>query len=371
MPKDYYQILGLGKGASQEEIKTAFRKLAHQHHPDKKGGDVEKFKEINEAYQVLSNAEKRQQYDQFGTTFDGAQGFGGGAGGFNWQDFARQQGGGQGGVHFDFGDFDLGDIFGQAFGFGGGGRRRRQQHGPQRGADIQTILSLSFEDAVKGTKAKVQLTRTERCAHCSGNGAEPGTALRTCTACNGAGEQVQAQKTPFGTFQTRTTCRECLGEGKSFEKPCAQCRGRGQQDMLRELEINVPAGIDQGEAIRLSGEGHAGLKGGPAGDLYLQVKIEPSKIFAREGYDILSKTVISFPTAVLGGKVPVQTLDGPVDLKIPAGTQGGTVLKLKGKGVQRLHGRGRGDHLVEVEIKTPVSVSRHARKLLEELEGEV
>lgn len=364
MSKDYYNVLGVDKSANQEEIKKAFRKLAHKYHPDKPEGDAEKFKEINQAYQVLGDEQKRKQYDQFGAGFDQA---GGGAGGFNWQQYAQQGGG----AHFDFGDIDLGDLFGQAFGFGGRGGSRRRSSGPQRGNDLRMRVNLSFQDAVKGVKKKIFLERTEKCSHCSGNGAEPGTAINTCSDCNGSGATMHAQQTPFGTFQTRGVCRTCAGQGKTFEKPCTTCDGQGVQVKGRELEVTIPAGIDHAETIRVTGEGEAGLRGGPTGDLYLEVSVEPSKHFAREGYDILSKSMMSFPTATLGGTIEVETVDGPVDLKIPAGTQSGTMLKLKGKGIERLHGRGRGDHLVEVVVKTPEKVSRSTKKLLEQLDKEL
>lgn len=368
MSKDYYKTLGVSKEASQDEIKKAFRKLAHQHHPDKQNGDAEKFKEINEAYQVLGDENKRKQYDQFGSGFNQAGGFGGQ--GFNWQDFARQysaQGGAQG-ANFDFGDFDLGDIFGEAFGFG---RGRRRRSGPQRGDDIQLQVTIDFEAAVRGMTRAVELNRTEKCPECSGNGAEPGSPINTCNECGGSGSQVRAQQTPFGTFQTKTVCRSCSGQGQTFEKPCRRCDGQGIVKAKRTLEIQIPAGIDDGETIRVTGEGEAGTKGGPAGDLYVQVRVNPSTKFAREGYDLISKIYIDYPTAVLGGRVPVETLDGEVELKIPAGTQSGTIHKLKGKGIPKLHGRGTGDHLVKVEVETPAKVSRKAKKLLEELKEEL
>lgn len=361
MSKDYYNILDVDKNASQEEIKKAFRKKAHKYHPDKADGDEAKFKEINEAYQILGDENKRKQYDQFGSAaFNGAGGFGGGQGfgGF-----------GANGAQFDFGDIDLGDLFGQAFGFGG--RGQRNSTGPRRGQDIKMRVNLTFDEAVHGIKKKIFLERTQTCTHCSGNGAEPGTSINTCSTCNGSGSTLHAQQTPFGTFQTKTVCRACQGQGKTYEKPCTICDGQGIQMKGTELEVNIPAGINNGETIRVTGEGEAGLRGGPTGDLYLEVKIQPSKIFVREGYDILSKSFISFPMAVLGGKIEVQTIDGAVDLKIPSGTQSGTLLKLKGKGVQKLHGRGQGDHLVEVLVKTPEKVNRKAKKLLEELESEL
>jgi molecular chaperone DnaJ len=358
MSKDYYKTLGVDKGANQDEIKKAFRKQAHQYHPDKADGDEEKFKQANEAYQVLGDEKKRQQYDQYGSAaFNGAGG-GQGFGGF-----------GQGGGQHDFGDIDLGDLFGQAFGFGG--RGGKNSTGPRRGQDVRMRIILSFDEAVKGIKKKVFLERTEKCDHCSGNGAEPGTKINTCSPCNGSGSTVHAQQTPFGTFQTKAVCRDCQGQGKTFDKPCTTCDGQGIRMKGRELEVNIPSGIDNGETIRVTGEGQAGLRGGPTGDLYLEVKVTPSKIFVREGYDILSKSVIKFPMAVMGGKIEVETIDGAVDLKIPQGTQSGTMLKLRGKGVQKLHGRGQGDHLVEVVVKTPEKVSKKAKKLLEELENEL
>lgn len=369
MSKDYYKTLGVEKSASQEEVKKGFRKLAHQYHPDKATGDEEKFKKINEAYQVLGDEKKRAQYDQFGSAA-----FGNGGGGFggatNWQDYARQSGGfGGQGVHFDMGDIDLGDLFGQAFGFGG--RSRKRSRGPRRGDDIQTQMTVSFEEAVHGTQKAVMIDRTEKCDHCAGNGAEPGSAINSCKDCDGSGSQVRAQRTPLGTFQTRTTCRTCRGEGRTLEKPCRKCDGKGIAFDRKKIDIKIPAGIDDGETLRMTGEGEAGIKGGITGDLYIVIRVQPSKIFEREGYDVFSKTLIDYPTAVLGGKVTVETVHGPVDLKIAPGTQTGTIHKLRGKGIQKLHGRGQGDHLVTVEIKTPKSVSRKVKKMLEELRIEL
>lgn len=376
MPKDYYSILGVSKTASEDDIKKAFRKLAHQYHPDKKGGNAEKFKEINEAYQVLGDTQKRKQYDQFGAGFDQA-GFGqgqAGYGGFSWEDVMRQSGFGgrggfgNGGVDFDFGD--LGDIFSSAFGFGGG-RSRRTSSGPQRGDDIQATLTIEFDDAVRGSKQTITFPRQEKCSHCGGNGAEPGSKIVTCATCNGTGTQVQAQRTPFGTFQVRTTCRTCHGAGQSFERPCSSCRGEGLKNSRAQIVLNIPAGIDDGETIRVSGEGEAGRRGGPAGDLYVKVRVRASKIFMREGYNVVSKATISFPMAALGGSMVIETVDGPTDLDIPAGTQSGAVIALKGKGIQRLHGRGRGDHLVHITVQTPTRLSRKAKVLLEDLKVEL
>ncbi len=356
MSKDYYKILGVERSASQEEIKKAFRKQAHKYHPDKADGDEEKFKEANQAYQVLGDETKRQQYDQFGTSFNG--GAGGPGGGMNWQDFARQ-GGAQG---FDFGDIDLGDLFG----FG-----RKRSRGPQRGADIQTSVKISFDEAIAGVEKQISLHRTEKCEHCSGNGAEPGTPINTCETCHGSGQQTVAQQTPFGTFQTKTTCKACSGQGKSFEQACSDCEGRGILKKEKTLGVKIPAGIDDGETIRITGEGEAGVSGGPTGDLYIGVRVERSEKFNRDGYDIISELFISYPTAVLGAKKQVETIDGLVELKIPAGTESGVILKLKGRGIEKLRGRGRGDHLVRVVIHTPKQVSRKVKKLLQELDSEL
>lgn len=370
MAKDYYSILGVGKGASEEDIKKAFRKLAHQYHPDKKGGNAEKFKEINEAYQVLGNPDKRKQYDQFGSSFDQFGGGGqGGFGGFSWEDVMRQAGGAQGAQGFDFDFGDLGDLFGSAFGFGSR-RGSRPTGGPQRGQDIQAEMTIEFEEAVKGAKRTISFARDEKCASCTGSGAEPGSKVVTCSTCAGSGQQTRAQRTPFGMFQVRTTCSACGGAGQTFEKPCKDCGGKGAKNARAQIVLNVPAGIDDGETIRVSGEGQAGIRGGTTGDLYVRIRVRPSKHFMRQGYDIISTATISFPLAALGGTFPTETIDGQVELDIPAGTQSGATLILKGKGITRLHGRGRGDHLVKVTVQTPTKLSRKAKELLEELNQE-
>ena len=364
MAKDLYSILGVSKGASQEEIKQAFRKLAHQHHPDKKTGNAEKFKEINAAYQVLGDEAKRKQYDQFGSTDEhpGFGGQGGGFGGFSWEDIMRQAGGGGGGINFDLGD--LGDIFG----FGGG---RRQSRGPQRGQDIQAEMTIEFEEAVKGAKRTISFSREEKCSTCHGNGGEPGAKITTCVDCQGAGQQTQAQRTPFGTFQVRTTCRTCGGEGQSYEKRCKTCAGTGLKNARAQIVLNVPAGIDDGETLRVSGEGQAGRKGGTTGDLFVHIRVRPSKMYMRQGYDIVSKATISFPMAALGATLATETVNGTVNLDIPAGTQSGAILRIKDAGITRLHGRGKGDHLVHITVQTPTKLSKQARKLMEELKVEL
>lgn len=368
MAKDYYDILGVAKGASAEEIKKAYRTLAHKHHPDKSGGDETKFKEINEAYQVLSNAQKRQQYDQYGQTFEQAQRQGGfGGGGFSWEDFARQSGGGFQGqnVNFDFGD--LGDMFGDLFGFGGGSRTRRTQRARQ-GGDIQTEMSIDFREAVFGVEKLVDLYKLSTCGHCHGNGAEPGTKIETCPTCGGSGQVRQVQQTILGAFQSVGVCPTCHGEGKKASKKCTECGGSGRVKASEQIKVQIPAGISDGETIRLSGKGEAGTHGSSAGDLYITIRVKPDKEFTREKDDILSEVAVTFSQAALGTKVPVVTLDGEVTLHIPSGTQSGKVFKLKDKGVPHLRSRGRGDHLVTVTVVTPPHLSREQKKLLEELQ---
>lgn len=367
MSKDYYKILGVDKNASPDEIKKAFRKLAHEHHPDKTGGNAEKFKEINEAYQIVGNEEKRKKYDQFGDAAFSNAGFGGT--GMSWEDFMRaaqggQSGFGNGGVQFDFGD--AGDIFGnlgEMFGFNmGGGHRRRS-----RGADIQTELTIEFSEAVFGTTKDISLYKTVVCEHCRGNGAEPGTPIETCKTCKGAGYTMQTQRTILGTFQSQNTCPDCRGEGKRAAKKCSRCGGNGLQKDTVNLQIKIPAGIDNGQAIKLSGQGEPAVNGGTTGDLYIKVKVKPDKNLERVGDDILSMVEISIAQAVLGDKIAVITVDGELTLKIPAGTQSGSVFKLRGRGAHNLNGRGRGDHLATVKVKIPERLNREERKLFEEL----
>lgn len=354
MSKDYYAILGVEKSASQDEIKKAFRKQAHQYHPDKAGGDEAKFKEVNEAYQVLSDENKRAQYDQFGSSFDQA------GAGFNWQDFARGQAGGHN-VHFDFGD--LGDMFGDFF---GGGRSARAR-GPQQGAHIEHPVTISFLDAVHGTEETVTIKREILCSHCNGNKAEPGTKLNTCGTCNGSGQETFTKQTMFGAFQTARVCSQCKGEGTIPEKVCTSCQGAGRQSEEKEFKVTIPAGIDHGEAIKITGEGHAGHKGGPPGDIYVIVRVNEHGHFNREGYTIHTTEKVAYSLAALGGHIEVETIDGPVKVKIPAGTQHGQVIKLKGKGITRIKGFGRGPHLLHIVIEVPTSLSRSQKKALSQL----
>jgi molecular chaperone DnaJ len=350
--RDYYDILGVSKSASADEIKAAFRKLAHKHHPDKSGGDAEKFKEINNAYQTLSDTAKRQKYDQFGSQYE-QMGQGGGPGGFDFSGF----GSGANGFSFDFGD--LADMMGGAF---GGGRRQR---GPASGQDIHADLQLTFRDAVFGAQKTVTMRRNVTCDHCDGSGAEKGSKLADCDKCKGSGEVRRVQQTILGAMQVAATCDKCAGRGKMPEKKCGVCSGSGIVRGSRELAVRVPAGIDDGETLRLSGEGEAAPHGGRSGDLYVTVRVKADPKFRREGTDLHMDADVSFAQAALGATLSVETVDGPVDLKIPAGTQPGTVFRLKGKGVPSLRGGNRGDQFVTARVQVPGKLTKGQREALE------
>ncbi len=359
MSKDYYKILGVDKSASQDEVKKAFRKKAHEFHPDKEGGDEAKFKEVNGAYQVLGDAKKRAQFDQFGDGFE--QAGAGGAGGFGG--FSGFQGG-TGGVHVDMDD--LGDIFGgigDMFGFGGG----RGQRGQQRASDIKVRIELSFLEAVFGVEKELSIKKKIVCDHCKGNIAEPGTKIETCKTCNGTGRVAKVQRTILGNMQVQGICDTCQGEGKIYAKKCTKCHGSGTVEGVDKFKIKIPAGIDNGETIRLTGKGEAGVNGSPAGDLYVVVGVQPDKRWERDGSDIRTQEEISFTAAALGDKIKIETVEGNVNLKIPAGTQSGTIFKLRNKGIASLHGGGKGNHFVKVVVKTPTGLNRKQKKLLEEL----
>jgi molecular chaperone DnaJ len=355
MPKDYYKTLGIDKSASAEEVKAAFRRLALEHHPDK-GGSAEKFKEANEAYQVLSDAGKRAQYDRFGSVPEGASGFGG-QGGFNGQGF-----GGQG---FNINMDDLGDIFG-GFGdlFGAGNSARERS---QTGRDIQIDAKIDFHDAVFGTDFSAEIMKANRCSHCSGTGGEPGAKQDDCKTCHGSGRVTQSRNTMFGVFQTTGTCPDCRGAGKKYERNCAVCHGTGAVRERQAIKVRIPAGVDDGNTIRVAGSGEAGERGAGAGDLYVKVRVKDDPKFDRHGDDVCSEVNIPFADAALGVTAPVETVDGNVELKIPAGTQPGTVIKLKGRGVPHLRNDGRGDQLVTVNIEVPKKLSKKQKQLLEEL----
>ncbi|PIS40877.1 MAG: molecular chaperone DnaJ [Candidatus Kerfeldbacteria bacterium CG08_land_8_20_14_0_20_43_14] len=362
MAKDYYDILGVSRSASEDEIKRAFRKKAHELHPDKAHGDEAKFKEANEAYQVLSNKEKKGQYDQFGQTFDQARRQGGaGPGGFGgFGDFSQGGGFQQGNV--DFGD--LGDIFGDIFGFGSGRSKRSRA---KSGRDIQADLNLSFREAVFGIEKEINLYKQAVCEHCYGLGNEPGAKNETCPTCKGKGQVRQVVNSFFGQIAQTTVCPTCEGQGTISAQKCRVCSGTGRTRKDQTIKVSVPAGIDDGETLRLSGQGEAGEKSGHAGDLYLRIRVQSDSRFVRKGADIFSEVNISFPAAALGTKVEIETLDGSVSMKIQAGTQSGKIFRLNDKGVPFLRKRGRGDHLITVNVITPTRIHGKKKKLLEEL----
>lgn len=355
--RDYYEVLGVGKGASDDEIKKAFRRLAVQYHPDKEGGDEAKFKEINEAYEVLKDGAKRQRYDQFGhagvggASDAGGNPFGGGFGGagFNGQN-----------VNFDFGDLGLGDIFGNFFG-GQNARGQRQT----RGNDVEARVEVSFEEAVFGTETTLRLHLEDTCEHCKGTTTEPGSSLQTCPKCQGAGQVTQVVRTIFGDIQQAAVCPTCKGAGKVPEKPCTVCHGKGTQRREQSVTLKIPAGIDDGATIRLREHGEA-IANGPKGDLYVHVRVKSHKKFTREGDLILSQEHVDMIAAALGTEIDIETVDGPIRMKIPAGTQSGTDFKLSGHGVPHLRGSSRGAHIVTIIVDTPENLTKEQRQLLEQ-----
>lgn len=357
--RDYYEVLGVNKQSSDDEIKKAYRQMAKKYHPDLHPGDKDaeaKFKEVNEAYEVLSDHDKKARYDQFGhagvdPNFSaGGGGFGGFGGGF---------GGG-----FDMGD--LGGIFSDLFGggFGGFGSRERANTGPQKGENLRTRLTISFFEACKGAKKEIDLSHLVSCPDCGGSGAEKGTTPKTCSDCGGSGYIRRVQRTPIGNIQQTTPCPRCSGKGKIIENPCSRCSGGGRINKRSKIEINIPSGIDDGQTIPIRGMGDAGLNGGMAGDLYVTVNVRPDPIFERDGYNIYTEIPITFAQATLGDEITVPTIDGKVSYSIPEGTQSGTTFRLRNKGVQELGGRGRGDQYVKVTVEIPKKLNKSQKEAI-------
>lgn len=357
--RDYYEVLGLSKGASADEIKKAYRKAAVKYHPDKEGGDEAKFKEVSEAYEVLKDSDKRQRYDQFGHAGVGGNGGGGAPGGNPFEGFGGFNGQN---VHFDFGDGGLGDIFGQFFGGG-----TSQQRGPRKGRDIEVSLQLSFEEAVFGVEEKIELDMDDECSHCHGTTVEPGHDMKTCPTCKGSGQVTRVMNTIFGPIQQATTCETCHGRGKVPDKVCTVCHGKGTERRKQTIKLKVPAGIDDGATIRLRERGEA-VGDGARGDLYVHIRVKAHKQFTREGDIILSEQHISMIEAALGTEIDVMTVDGKVRMKIPVGTQSGADFKLSGRGVPHVNTDKRGPHIVNIVVDTPTKLTKKQRELLEQFE---
>ncbi len=356
--RDYYEVLGVGKSASPDEIKKAYRKLAKKYHPDLNPDDKEgaeaKFKEATEAYEVLSDSSKKQKYDQFGhAAFDQTAGGGYGAGGF--------------------GDFDMGDIFSSFFGggFGGFGGQRQNPNAARRGRDLAYNIDLSFEEACFGTEREININHLEKCSECGGSGAAKGTSPSTCPTCNGSGQVRTVQRTAFGNFQSVRPCDSCGGTGKINKNPCQHCSGEGNVRRGKKVRVKIPAGIDNGQQVYVRGEGDAGTNGGSSGDLILNVRVRNHKIFVRQGYDILCDYPISFVQATLGAEVMVPTIDGKVSYSIPEGTQSGTVFRLKGKGIQKINSTQRGDQYVTIKVEIPKGLSENQKDILRQFDENV
>ena len=357
--KDYYEILAVGRGASADEIKKAYRKLTRKYHPDANPGDAEaekKYKEINEANEVLSDPQKRTQYDQFGYVGDMPPG--GDFGGF----------GGPG-----FGGADFGDLFGDLFGsaFGGSGRRSVDPNAPRRGNDLEYTMQISLEDAFRGVTKKIEVPRLETCPHCGGSGAEPGTKVETCPTCGGRGQVQQTVNTPFGQMAQVTVCPTCHGKGKVVKTPCRECKGQGRVRKQHSVDVKIPAGIDTGIRLRVSSQGEAGINGGPSGDLFLLIEVKPDRRFQRKGDDLNTSVDIKYPQAALGCEVKIETFDGFETLDIPAGTQPGSKLRIKGRGMPRLRGKGSGDMNILVKVTISKDPSAKERELLEQIAKEM
>ncbi len=354
--RDYYEVLGVSKGVSDDELKKAYRKLAKQYHPDLNPGDKTaeaKFKEVNEAYEVLSDKDKRAKYDQFGHAGVDPN-FGAGAGGGPFG----------GGFGFDMGDIDLGDIFGSFFGGGFGGGGRAQRNGPMKGDNLRASVTITFEEAAFGCEKEIVLNRSEQCETCKGSGCEPGTTAEICPDCRGTGQvRIQRGGGAF-TFATTATCSRCGGKGKIIHQPCKACNGTGSVRRQRKITVNIPAGIDNGQAVSLRGQGGAGKNGGPAGDLLISVTVRPHPLFRREGTAVYLDQPVSFLQATLGAELEIPTIDGKVKWSLPAGTQPGTTFRLRGKGIPSVNGRGRGDQYVTVNVRVPTSLTGEQKEAL-------
>ena len=355
--RDYYEVLGVSKSASEDEIKKAFRKMAKQYHPDLHPGDKEaeeKFKEVNEAYEILSNPDKKAKYDQFG--FAGVDpNIGAGAAGA----------GGFGG----FGD--MGDIFDTifgGFGFGGGSRASANPNAPQRGSDIRVNANIDFMEACKGKTVKIKVNKTVVCPDCHGSGAAAGSSQKTCPDCNGKGQRVVTQQSLFGSVRQVVTCERCRGKGKIVDTPCKKCGGQGAVKNAQEVEVSIPAGIADGQIVRLAGGGNAGRNGGPSGDLMVSINVRPDPIFERDGYDVWTEIPITYTQAALGDEITIPTVDGKVTYTVPEGTQTGTVFRLRGKGIHKVHSSSHGDHYVRVNIEVPRNLSKDQKNMLKDFE---
>ena len=351
--KDLYEILGVSRDATDEEIKKAYKKMVKKYHPDLNPDSKtaeEKMKEVNHAYDILSDSQKKARYDQFGDDGNNSGGFGGGAGGFG-----------------GFGAEGFGDIFDMFFG-GGGGGRGRNQNAPRQGNDLRVDIRVTFEEAAKGTTKEIELNRTESCTECGGSGAKPGTERKTCQNCGGSGKVRVNQQTPFGQFQTVKTCPKCSGKGSVVETPCPSCSGTGRVRKKRTIKVNIPPGVDTDSRLRMQSEGEGGINGGPAGDLYIYITVSPHEFFRRSGDDILCNIPITMVQAALGAEIEVETLDGKVKLTIPAGTQSGTSFRLRGRGFPKLRGYGKGDQHVRVNVQTPTNLTAEQKDLLRKFE---
>ena len=353
--RDYYEVLGVQKGASDDEIKKAYRACAKKYHPDLHPGDKEceeKFKEVNEAYEVLSDSDKKARYDQFGHA-----------------GVDSNYGAGAGGAESPFGQgIDIDDIFSSFFG-GFGGRRSHNANAPMRGSDIETTVYISFEEAAKGCKQTINYSCVTTCDDCHGTGAQPGTSPKTCSSCGGSGRVTINQRSPFGVVQTQRTCDACHGRGKIVDNPCKKCGGSGKQRKNKTVDVTIPAGIKDQQILNVSGRGNSGTNGGPAGDLHVYVNVRPHPVFERRGDDVWCEVPITFTQAALGADVVVPTLDGKVSYTVREGTQPGDVFRLKGKGIQRLGGRGRGDQYVRVTVEVPKNLNGKQKELIKQLDG--